>query len=50
MVPTVARIVLVPAEEQLNPCVVEVVPNVATTLFPLDHVAAVVRFCADPSL
>lgn len=48
--PTVARIVLVPADEQLKFCVVEVVPNVATTLLPLDQVADVVRFSVEPSL
>jgi hypothetical protein len=48
--PTAARITLVPATTQLNACVVESAPSVATAEFPLDHSAAVVTSCEDPSL
>jgi hypothetical protein len=50
IVPTAARTVLVPADEQLKAWVVVVEPSVATTLLPLDHVAEVVKSCVDPSL
>jgi hypothetical protein len=50
IVPAKAATALVPAPTQFTVCVVESVPKVATALFPLDHVADVVRFCEDPSL